>query len=257
MILADKKVRCTQFFRRPERLLHKSAICCLLNPAPFPDILSLHRLLLRVTLVNHNMPTSKGIVMAKITINIDELKCIETEDPLTDELYFISSVEEGKSSPSPTKRNIRKGDTLHSIEILKDFKVSDRNKVVLITVFAQRAVKDTNSRIINLLEWLADKTSGIIMNALGKKPAGGGSGNVNGTGSETDDFIKTTIENIIAGLPALFKKLFRDTCLFVIAMPIPEQPSTVEKSFSINNDSKSSRTKNSFSYKLKISLTLH
>lgn len=195
--------------------------------------------------------------MAKITITVDELKCIETEDPVTDEIYFISSVEEGKSSVCPTIRKVRKGKTYKTIKILKDYEVSGRNKVVLITVFEQRAVKDTNSRIIRLLEWVADKTSGIIMNALGKKLAGGGSGNVNETGSGTDDFIKTTIENIIAGLPALFKKLFRDTCLFVIAMPIPERPSTVAESFSINNESKSSRTKNAFSYDLKISLTLH
>ena len=188
--------------------------------------------------------------MSEVNVVIKELKCIKTEDPNNDELYFFASAGSKKTKNSKTRRRIKNGDVKKNINIDPINIPLNKDNLLILTAVEQRFIRDDREKVIEQLELFAEKASihmtKAVSNFLAEK----------GVKSEkVNEFIETTIKKILAGAPAFFKEIFKDTPLFALPLYIPAGALPFIKEFKVDTGSPESLTKNRFSYEITVTIT--
>ena len=187
--------------------------------------------------------------MSKLTVVIKELKCIKTEDPVNDELYFFVSAGTSKTKNSKTKRRIHKGDTKRNIRIEPLDVDRKKTNVLVLTGVEQRAIRDDREKIIEQIEKFAEKASEYVAKAITDFLSKNGPDN-----EAMRIIVEKTLKKALNGAPNFFKKIFKDTPLFAIPIYVLKGESSIIKTFKVDNNSQESLTANRYSYELTVSV---
>ncbi len=148
--------------------------------------------------------------MKKLSVELKEIKCVHPEDPVRDELYFLTAVESGSNS-SDTIRRIKRGKTLNHFSDgqKKLFEGDvDKDSPIIISVMEQRAIKDDGALQEHMVKY-AHLGLDIVKNKAQHKLT---------NKTELYNYLLKFIKNNVINL---FQKLFRDLSLGTEVIPLP------------------------------------